>query len=51
MMSSTSVSLWISMLILAAFAKPQHRTRHRAVVSKGINHLPGGELQPQWRDP
>ena len=36
---------------LAAFPKPQHWTGHGAVVAKSLDHPPGGELEPQWRDP
>jgi hypothetical protein len=36
---------------LAAFAKPQYRTRHAVIVSEGLDYLPGGELKSQWRDP
>jgi hypothetical protein len=36
---------------LAAFAKPQYRTQHGAVVTEGLDHFPGREVEPQWRDP
>jgi hypothetical protein len=36
---------------LAAFAQAQYRTRHHAVVSKGLDHLSRGEFQSHWRDP
>ena len=36
---------------LAALAQPQYRTGHAIVVSEGLDHPAGGELEPQRRDP
>ena len=43
----------IGLLLLApltAFAQAQNGTGHRAVVSKLVDHLPRGELEPQRSD-
>ena len=36
---------------LMVFAQTQYRTRYDTVVGEGFDHLTGGDLQPNRRDP